>query len=230
MAATSPRSGTGTDSAGFNRDGDLPDAAPTPMLAAAADALGCALFLLAADATLLHANQAGLALLARGLWLRLDTLPDRQRVVASGTVAARQFDQALAAAAAGQRQDVDLPPTLHPARAVMSAQPLSPGANGSFRPVLLMLSAGAGEPGAWLDLSAYAEAHGLTAAEARVLARLARGDSASTAAAALGLGVSTVRTQISSLRRKTGHRSQAALALELSALPPLRASTKPRPG
>lgn len=72
-----------------------------------------------------------------------------------------------------------------------------------------------------LPMSAYARNHGLTASEARVLAALSSGQSAPAIASSHGVAVSTVRTQLNSLRAKTGARNIGDLLLKLAVLPPL---------
>jgi DNA-binding CsgD family transcriptional regulator len=52
--------------------------------------------------------------------------------------------------------------------------------------------------------------------------RLALGESSSRAAQALGVKPATVRTQVVSIRRKTGHGSVFELLQALSAMPPVR--------
>ncbi len=53
--------------------------------------------------------------------------------------------------------------------------------------------------------------HGLTAAEAQVVLRLARGRTVAEAAAELGIGIATARTHLHHALRKTGTRRQAEL-------------------
>jgi DNA-binding CsgD family transcriptional regulator len=73
-----------------------------------------------------------------------------------------------------------------------------------------------------LSMEGYARAHGLTCAETRVLIELARGARPSDIACALGVAISTIRTQIGSVRTKTGAPSIRALLRQLSVLPPLK--------
>ena len=72
-----------------------------------------------------------------------------------------------------------------------------------------------------LSVQGFAHSHGLTAAEARVLAALCRGASPNRIAAEVGVRVSTVRTQISNIRLKTGAASIRALVQQVAVLPPL---------
>ena len=73
-----------------------------------------------------------------------------------------------------------------------------------------------------LTVQGYATSCGLTPAESRVLASLCRGQSPEHIAADLSVQISTVRTQIGSIRLKTGAGSIGALVRQVSVLPPLR--------
>ena len=72
-----------------------------------------------------------------------------------------------------------------------------------------------------LSVQGYARSHGLTGAETRVLMLLYQGVPPGEAAAELGVGISTVRTQIGSIRMKTGTESIRALVQQVAVLPPL---------
>lgn len=72
-----------------------------------------------------------------------------------------------------------------------------------------------------LSLQSFARAHGVTLAESRVLAALARGESPSSIARAQGVAISTVRTQIQALRMKVGNDTIRALLGRVARLPPL---------
>ena len=67
----------------------------------------------------------------------------------------------------------------------------------------------------------FARSHGLTPAEIRVLAALCEGRRPSDVATAQGVALSTVRTQIGSIRAKTGAESIRALVRQVAVLPPL---------
>jgi DNA-binding CsgD family transcriptional regulator/transcriptional regulator with XRE-family HTH domain len=71
-----------------------------------------------------------------------------------------------------------------------------------------------------LSMEGYARAHGLTCAETRVLVELSRGAKPADIACGLGVAISTIRTQIGSVRTKTGTPSIRALLRQLSVLPP----------
>lgn len=72
-----------------------------------------------------------------------------------------------------------------------------------------------------LSWQAFARLHGLTQAEASVLARLCKGERPAEVARRSGVAVSTVRTQIASLRAKAGVQTVGELIRELATLPPL---------
>ena len=72
-----------------------------------------------------------------------------------------------------------------------------------------------------LSVQGFAHSHGLTAAEARVLACLCQGVPPNGIAEQTGVKISTVRTQICSIRQKTGAASIRALVQQVAVLPPL---------
>jgi DNA-binding CsgD family transcriptional regulator len=72
-----------------------------------------------------------------------------------------------------------------------------------------------------LSVQGFARSHHLTPAETRVLEGLCGGLRPSTIAADAGVAVSTVRTQIGSIRAKTGASSIRELARRVAVLPPL---------
>jgi DNA-binding CsgD family transcriptional regulator len=72
-----------------------------------------------------------------------------------------------------------------------------------------------------LSWQAFARLHGLTPAEAAVLEGLCQGERPTDLAHRLGVAISTVRTQIASLRSKAGAQTIGDLVRELATLPPL---------
>jgi DNA-binding NarL/FixJ family response regulator len=72
-----------------------------------------------------------------------------------------------------------------------------------------------------LAVTFFARSHGLTPAEESVLRALCEGQQVDDIAAAHGVCVSTVRTQIRSLREKTGAASIRVLVQRLASLPPV---------
>lgn len=73
-----------------------------------------------------------------------------------------------------------------------------------------------------LPVQAYARCHGLTGAELRVLAALCDGADPAQVAKAGGVAISTIRTQINSIRSKTGAQSIRDLVRQVAVLPPMR--------
>lgn len=73
-----------------------------------------------------------------------------------------------------------------------------------------------------LSVAAYAKGHDLTPAETRILVALCKGEGPAKIAKEVGVAISTVRTQIGSIRTKTGAESIRALLQQVSLLPPLR--------
>ena len=67
----------------------------------------------------------------------------------------------------------------------------------------------------------FAQCHGLTAAEARVLEVLCAGITPRAAALHLGVGLATVRTQIGCIRAKAGADSMRTLVQQVAKLPPM---------
>ena len=72
-----------------------------------------------------------------------------------------------------------------------------------------------------LSLQCFARNHDLTAAETRVLAALGRGVTPAEIALEQGVKISTVRTQISAIRQKTGASTITALVRLVAGLPPM---------
>lgn len=75
--------------------------------------------------------------------------------------------------------------------------------------------------GAALAVQGFARIYGLTCGETRVLVGLSQGDQPAEIARVHGVAISTVRTQIGSIRQKTGAPSIRGLLRQVAALPPL---------
>lgn len=203
---------------------DQLDGASAETLALVVDALVWPLLLLCADGRLLHANAAALQVLATQGQLQLGP---QQRLQTRDGFRAEAWQAALDAARAGQRRLVHWPGHEGCTATVMPlAAPGTVPDSLASAPVLLVAlgmasrstraESAATAPAALsrvvdADTSAYAKAHGLTRAEARVLQQLALGNSPAQAAQALGVTVATVRSQAAAIRHKTGHDSTAAL-------------------
>jgi len=72
-----------------------------------------------------------------------------------------------------------------------------------------------------LSVQGFARSHSLTPAETRVLVALCQGTPPGEIAADLCVGIATVRSQIGSIRQKTGAGSIRALVRQVAVLPPL---------
>lgn len=77
-----------------------------------------------------------------------------------------------------------------------------------------------------LAVQAFARIHGLTPGETRVLVALCNGLPPAVAAAQHGVAISTVRSQIGSIRAKTGAASIRELTHKVAALPPLMSALR----
>lgn len=100
--------------------------------------------------------------------------------------------------------------------------PLPDDTDGGEAQVLLVL--GRRQPGDALTIDFYARAQGLTDAEARVLRALCSGLKPKQVANQHDVAVSTVRTQISSIRQKTQTASIRDLVSRVATLPPIAMS------
>jgi DNA-binding CsgD family transcriptional regulator len=195
----------------------LTDFLPQAVLAQMADALMWPLMVLHADGTLLHANRAARRLLSaqRGLTL----LPDRHLgLLPAGRQA--EWQAALLTARRGQTVVLTWAADGGGLAAVGSLIPLGdPRADTPDGGALLLALSSIEQPDG--QVQAYARMHRLSPAETRVLQRLAQGDTSGEAADALGVSAATVRSQIISLRRKTGHASVIDLLRGLARMPPV---------
>lgn len=182
---------------------------PWRWLAAALDEIDYGIVLLGADSRVRHANQA-----AR------DELDEQHPLVLlHGELRARRGADAQALLAAlhearqrGLRRLLTLGDGAQ--QASVSVVPLGvPGAT--------LVIIGKRQVGAELAVQGFARLHGLTGSEARVLARLVAGACPAAIAEEHGVALSTVRTQIGSIRLKTGAASIRALVEQVARLPPM---------
>jgi DNA-binding CsgD family transcriptional regulator len=77
-----------------------------------------------------------------------------------------------------------------------------------------------------LSVQGFARSYHLSAAETRVLVALCNGVAPALAAQQLGVAVSTVRSQIGSIRIKTGAESIRALVRQVAVLPPVKGALR----
>jgi len=106
-----------------------------------------------------------------------------------------------------------------PQQVTVAVVPLNGGAGDAPRATLLMF--GRRQMCEELSVQGFARCHGLTPAETEVLKALCAGAPPRQVAQQLGVALSTVRTQISSIRAKTGAESIRALVRQVAVLPPL---------
>lgn len=77
-----------------------------------------------------------------------------------------------------------------------------------------------------LSVQGFAKGYGLTGAETRVLIALCNGVPPAQVAVQLGVAISTIRSQIGSLRLKTGAESIRALVGQVAVLPPVKGALR----
>lgn len=193
-------------------------------LGAALDGLSAGVALVAADATILHANEVARSMFEGGGPIRS----------VRGRLAARQTDASVAlwtaiAGAAGPeigREGVGLALTsTGEPRAVAHVLPLAAtGARGRPLPraAAAVFVTGSSSEGAALPES-VARSFGLTRAETRLLRRLLQGGTLVAAAAAIGIGEATAKTHLARIFAKAGVSRQAELVALIARLtPPVR--------
>lgn len=190
----------------------------THWLTATLDEMAHGVLLVSPDGLLCHANQP-----ARDELLLGDTLRLLQ-----GRVSPRRADehprfvQALHEASTGRRRLFSVGDPGEPLS--IAAVPLPAGADRGDPLALLVL--GRRQHVETLTVDFYARTQGLTGAEANVLRALCKGLRPKEVARECGVAVSTVRTQISSIRHKTQSLSIRALLDRVAALPPITSAMK----
>jgi DNA-binding CsgD family transcriptional regulator len=184
----------------------------TTLLACALDEVDVGVLLLDADGRLLHANHSARHVLAdddHPLRLR-----DGRLAARDPRALARLLDALREAALRGLRRMLALGDDGHAGGPrLVALVPALPG--------VAALLLGRARMCEELSLQCYARSHGLTGAEARVLAGLGRGESPAEIARAQGVKLSTVRTQIAAIRDKTGVGGITELVRLVASLPPM---------
>ena len=186
------------------------------------DEIDYGMLLVSAEGELQHANQAARHELSRGRFLRASG----SRLTGSGLQQTAELRSGIQRALGGHRQlfmlrqGADtLPVTCVPLRQRFDEDCAS---------VLLMLGR---QPGAAnLNLAFFARTHRLTPAEQSVLKALCDGLRVQEIARAHGVSECTIRTQVRSLREKTGAGSMRLLVQHVSCLPPLVPMNVATPG
>lgn len=186
------------------------------------DEIDYGLMLVAADGQLRYANRLALLELAAGGPLRLTggllcVQPDGEL---------GRLRAALADAARGLRTLVKLG---HNASALLLAViPMDGTVESSGQPTSLLVFSKR-EACAELTVAFYARSNGLTPTESTVLLQLSQGLKPKDIASAHGVALSTVRTQISSIRAKTHTASIRELVSRVASLPPFASALKSTP-
>jgi len=193
------------------------------MSATALDQLGVGVAFVSDRKQLLHANAAAKRMLDSGVHIR--TLGGR--LAATASQANRRLSDALETASSGDQamgaDGIGLSLT-EPGREPVIAHvlPMQPGdVRPRFMPdaaAAIFFNEVARAPAPSMD--AVAQAFGLTAAEARLVAALVQGQSIADAADILGIAITTAKTQLTSIFGKTGVRRQADLQALLSRFAP----------
>lgn len=189
------------------------DSAPglLELLASALDELDYGLLVVDAGARLLHANQAG---------HQHCTDPQGACILAAGRLAARAdgddalLQRAIQQSARGARRNL-LRLGSPGATETVAVVPLGAG------PDAVLVVFGKRQVCEVLSVEHYARAHSLTHAEGMVLAALCDGDNPAGIARRFGVAVSTVRSQIASIRQKTRAASIRDLVRQVAVLPPI---------
>lgn len=178
------------------------------------DEIDYGVLLLDGDGQVLHMNHVARCELdgQHPLWLL-----GRQLCTRDPVDRARLLDALAAAAQRGVRRLLLLGQGAH--RVAVSVVPLA--APGQAGEVATQLSLGKRQMCGELSVHWFARSHGLTLAEARVLEALSEGLQPSEIAVRHGVGLSTIRSQIASIRLKTHCDSIGALVRQVAVLPPL---------
>lgn len=206
----------------------LCEAAPAPTASAAADdmpsrarcyemmldEIDYGVLLLDGDAQVLHLNHAARCELDAQHPLQL--LGAQLRAREPGDVL-RLHEALQAASQRGLRRLLFLGQAEH--RVALAVVPLgTPGRSGR---AATQLSMGKRQVCGGLGVHWFARGYGLTLAETRVLEALSGGLQPNEIAARHGVGISTIRSQIGSIRQKTHSDSIGALVRQVAVLPPL---------
>jgi len=181
------------------------------------DEIDYGVLLIGRDAQVLHLNHAARCELDVQHPLQL---VGRQLRAADAEDAVRLQEAVQAAQHRGLRRLLMLGPDGH--RVAVSVVPLCTGGpGGPGGPVATQLSMGKRQVCGELGVQWFARSHGLTLAETRVLEALSEGLQPNDIAVRHGVGISTIRSQIGSIRAKTRSDSIGALVRQVAVLPPL---------
>jgi len=189
------------------------DAGRSRLLVRVLDQLDCGLMLVTEQGRLRFANRIALRECAPARCMRLNdghVMPRHER-------SQQDFYRALAASRLGRRSLL----SLHCGDAVTGIAVVPMDDTAAAGPPATLLVFGRQQVCEPLSVEFFAREHRLTAAEASVLRALCDGLRPAAIARRSGVAVSTVRTQVSSLRLKTGARSISELVRRVAVLPPI---------
>jgi DNA-binding CsgD family transcriptional regulator len=183
------------------------------LLAALPDCIDYPLLLVDGDGLLLLANRSGRRWLASDGPLRLE----EGRVLAIDAARQRLLLSAMRSAVLGRRSLLGLD-GIAIGGAKLAVMPLDNPL--SAEPAVLLLG-GRSRTCEPLSLDFFVRAHGITQAEAVVLRALCDGQAPAAIAKRSGVAVCTVRSQVASLRQKTGARTINDMVRQVVLLPPI---------
>jgi DNA-binding CsgD family transcriptional regulator len=194
-------------------------ALPAVLLLRMLDEIDYGLIVLGAEAQILHANQLARQELNGERFIRLR----QDRLAPSSARHGAILEEALSKAGGGQRSLVTLSGA--DGGLALSIVPLDPGASSAVpaadAPSALVIL-GKRDACEALTLQQYGQLHQLTGAEQALLPAISRGLGVEAIAQQQCVALSTVRTQLGSIREKTGVTSLRMLMARLNNLPPLR--------
>jgi DNA-binding CsgD family transcriptional regulator len=180
-------------------------------LALMLEEVGHGMLLVGEGVRVLHANHLA----------RLELDPQHPLRLVDGRLRARSghdeiaLQAALVAAGRGLRRLLTV--GVGDSRASVAVVPLTTG-DGLPR---VLVSLGKRRLSHQLTLECFARSHGLTGAETRVLEQICAGTEPLRIAALHGVEISTVRTQITCIRQKTGAGDITSLVMRVAQLPPM---------
>lgn len=183
------------------------------LMRAVLDHVQLGLMAVAADGALRCANRAALHACLETPELRVDG----GRLLAALQPGGSALGRAIAAARTGRWTLVSIDGPAEPT--LVAVMPLGANAGGDAATVLLMF--GAARDAYALAMQLFAREAGLTAAETRVLYALADGRAPRQIAQQHEVALSTVRSQVGSIRAKIGARSLTHVARAVGRLPPV---------
>lgn len=214
--ASRPDFGDATASpAGHRATGALQSA----LLVSVLDEIDYGLMVLGADAQILLANQLARQELSGERFLRRR----QNRLVPSSARDGTKFGTALGNIRRGQRSLLTLTGT--EGELALSFVPLHSGAQSAAQQpdaALALVIIGKRDACEALTLQRYGHLHGLTPAEQALMPAISRGLGAEAIAQQQCVAVTTVRTQLGSIREKTGTSSLRTLMARITTLPPIR--------